>query len=190
MHVVARARLVLARRPWVYWTVVAALAFDPRRRRRCATQLARRARNDWGATRSVLVAERRLAPGDTVAARLVDLPLAAIPPGALDELPDGARLHQRVGDGEVVTELDITALPGPAGRATPGTVVVAMSDPLGRGVTIGLNVQVAADGLVLAESATVVEVVDDVIFVAVDASIAPTVAAAARQGVASLLYLP
>jgi hypothetical protein len=190
MHVVARARLVLARRPWVYWTVVAALASTLALAVDARLRSLDEARNDWGATRSVLVAERRLVPGDTVAARLVDLPLAAIPPDALDALPDGARLHQRVGDGEVVTELDITALPGPAGRATPGTVVVAMSDPLGRGVTIGLNVQVAADGLVLAESATVVEVVDDVIFVAVDASVAPTVAAAAQQGVASLLYLP
>ena len=26
MHVAARARLVLARRPWIYWAVVAALA--------------------------------------------------------------------------------------------------------------------------------------------------------------------
>jgi hypothetical protein len=190
MHVVARARLVLARRPWVYWTIVAALAsmfavvVDEH-----LTSLDD-ARHSWGATRSVLVAERRLAPGDAMAARLVDLPLAAIPPGALGELPDGARLHQRVGEGEVVTELDITALPGPAGRARAGTVVVALSDPLSRGVTIGLSVQVAADGVVLAEAASVVEVVDDVIFVAVDASSAPAVAAAARQGVASLLYLP
>ena len=190
MHVVARARLALARRPWVYWTIIAALAstlavvVDEQ-----LTSLDD-ARRGWGATRSVLVAERRLAPGDTVAARLVDLPLAAIPPGALDELPDGVRLHQRVGEGEVVTDLDITALPGPAGRARAGTVVVALSDPLSRGVTIGLNVRVAADGLVLAEEASIVEVIDDVIFVAVDASDAPAVAAAAQQGIASLLYLP
>ena len=190
MHVVARARLVLARRPWVYWTVIAALASTLAVVVDAQLTSLDEARHDWGATRRVLVAERRLAPGDTLAARLVDLPLAAIPPDALDELPDGARLRQRVGDGEVMTELDVTALPGPAGRATAGTVVVALSDPLSRGVTIGLNVQVAADGLVLAESATVVEVIDDVIFVAVDAPTAPTVAAAAQQGIASLLYLP
>ena len=90
----------------------------------------------------------------------------------------------------MLTELDVTAAPGPAARATPGTVVVALSDPLSRGVVIGLTVQVAADGLVIAETATVVDVADDVIFVAVDASAAPTVAVAAQQGIASLLYLP
>jgi hypothetical protein len=190
MHVVASARLVLARRPWVYWAVVAALAstiavvVDAR-----LTSLDE-ARRHWGATRSVLVAERRLGPGDEIAVRSVDLPRAALPPDALGDLPDGARLQQRVGTGEVLTELDVTMLPGPAGRATVGTVVVALSDPLGRGVTIGLRVQVAADGLVLAASATVVDVIDDVVFVAVDASAAPTVAAAAQQGIASLLYLP
>jgi len=38
--------------------------------------------------------------------------------------------------------------------------------------------------------ANITAVVDDVIFVAVDRHDGPTVAAAARQGTASLLYLP
>ena len=190
MHVVARARLVLARRPWVYWAVVAALAsalavtVDAR-----LTSLDE-ARRNWGSTRTVLVAERPLEPGDPLDVSPVALPVAAIPPGALDDVPVGARLHQRVAVGEVLTELDLTVVAGPAARAPTGTVVVALTDPLGRGVSIGLKVQVAADGLVIAESATVVEVIDDVIFVAVDASAAPTVAVAAQQGIASLLYLP
>ena len=52
MHVVARARLVLARRPWVYWAVVAALAsalavtVDAR-----LTSLDE-ARRNWGSTRT------------------------------------------------------------------------------------------------------------------------------------------
>jgi hypothetical protein len=83
----------------------------------------------------------------------------------------------------------LTTCTGPVVAPT-GTVVVALTDPLGRGASIGLKVQVAADGLVIAESATIVEVIDDVIFVAVDASAAPTVAVAAQQGTASLLYLP
>ena len=94
----------------------------------------------------------------------------------LDALPADARLHRRVGVGEMLTDLDLTAVPGPAARAAPGTVVVALTDPLSRGVSIGLEVQVAADGMVIAESATVVEMIDDVVFVAVDASTAATVA--------------
>ena len=79
---------------------------------------------------------------------------------------------------------------GPAALADPGTVVVALSDPLARNVVVGLNVQVTADGLVVADAARVAGVVDDVIFVAVSAGDAPTVAAAAQQGIATLLYLP
>jgi hypothetical protein len=69
-------------------------------------------------------------------------------------------------------------------------VVVALADPLGRDVAIGLEVQIAADGIVLAGTATIVEVVDDVVFVAVAAGDGAVVAAAAQRGIASLLYLP
>jgi len=57
-------------------------------------------------------------------------------------------------------------------------------------VVVGLSVQVAADGIVLAAEAAVVETIDDVIFVAVAAREAPAVAAAAHSGLATLLYLP
>ena len=69
-------------------------------------------------------------------------------------------------------------------------MVVALSDPLARDVVAGLDVQVTADGLVLADAARVTGVVDDVIFVAVSERDGPAVAAAAQQGIASLLYLP
>ncbi|HYN34830.1 MAG TPA: hypothetical protein VES40_19555 [Ilumatobacteraceae bacterium] len=190
MHVVARARLVFARRPWLYWAIVAALGTALAVGVNDQLTALEEARRNWGSTRSVLVADRQLEPGDPIETHAVDLPVAAIPPGALDDLPDGAQLHQRVSIGEVLTDLDLTTAAGPAARAAPGTVVVALSDPLSRGITTGLKVQVAADGLVIADSATVVEMADDVIFVAVEASAAPMVAAAAQQGIASLLYLP
>jgi hypothetical protein len=49
---------------------------------------------------------------------------------------------------------------------------------------------VAAEGLLLADRATVVEVIDEVVFVAVEAADGPAVAAAAHQGLATLLHLP
>ena len=190
MHDAARVRLTLARRPWAYWLIVAALAAVPA----LAVQghLARldEARRSWDETRPVLVAATALGPGDQILANTVDLPLALLPDGALGELPEGARLRQRVADGEVLTELDISDRRGPASLADDGTVVVALADPLGRGAAIGLEVRVAADGVVLARSATVVDVVDEVVFVAVDAGDGAVVAAAAQQGIASLLYLP
>ena len=118
------------------------------------------------------------------------LPVAALPDGALDTLADGALVRQRIAAGEILTELDVTARAGPAALAEPGTVVVALSDPLARGVVVGLAVQVSADGVVLADDAVVSGVVDDVVFVAVSEPDGPRVAAAAQQGTASLLFLP
>jgi hypothetical protein len=57
-------------------------------------------------------------------------------------------------------------------------------------VQIGLIVQVVADGIVLTHEATVVDVVDDIVFVATDPGDAPSIAAAARGGIASLVFLP
>ena len=190
MHVAARARLVLARRPWIYWAVVATLAALAAAVVHAEMTSIAAERDSWGSTRSVLVARQPLEPGDPIVAELASLPLAALPDDALAERPDDAVVRQRVAAGEVLTRLDITRRSGPAALAEPGTVVVALSDPLARNVVVGLNVQVTADGLLVATAARVTGMVDEVIFVAVSATEAPAVAAAAQQGRASLLYLP
>lgn len=190
MHVAASARLVLARHPWIYWVVVALLAVAAAAvvRGEMASIAAERER--WGSTRAVLVAREQLEPGDPILADVVALPLAALPDDALIDEPVDAIVRQRVATGEVLTTLDVTSRRGPAALADPGSVVVALSDPLARDVAVGLNVQVTADGLVVADAARVTGIVDDVIFVAVSPGEAPTVAAAAQLGIASLLYLP
>ena len=190
MHVAARARLALARRPWIYWAVVAtfaALAVVVVQSEMASIDAER---NRWGTTRQVLVARQQHEPGDSLTADLVELPVAALPADALVEASAGSLIRQRVAAGEVLTAVDITDVVGPAALAEPGTVVVALSDPLARSVVPGLRVEVTADGLVLADSAAVTDVVDDVIFVAVGERDAAAVAAAAQQGVASLVYLP
>ena len=190
MHVAARARLVLARRPWIYWAVVATFAtFAAAVVHGEMTSIAAE-RNSWGSTRRVLVARHQLEPGDVIVADLVELPVAALPVGSLTDEPVAAVVRQRVAAGAVLTALDVTTRAGPAALAEPGTVVVALSDPLARDVAPGLPVRVAADGVVLAESAEITDVADDVIFVAVTDRDAPAVATAAQQGIASLLYLP
>jgi hypothetical protein len=170
--------------------IVAALAVVPALVVRGHLDRLDAARRSWDETRPVLVAATALGPGDEILARAVEVPVALLPAGALGQLPEGARLRQRVADGEVLTELDIADRRGPAALADEGTVVVALSDPSSRDVAIGLDVQIAADGIVLAGPATIVDVVDDVVFVAVDAVDGAVVAAAAHQGIASLLYLP
>lgn len=190
MHVAARARLLLARRPWLYWLAVGVLATSTAmlvHQRITALDDARRA---WGETRRVLVARDALAPGDPILVDDTELPVAVVPRDALAVLPTGARLRQHVADGEVLTIGDLTSRAGPGGRARPGTVVVGISDPLVPHTAIGAPVQVAADGLLLADGATVVDSIDGVVLVAVDAADGPAVAAAAQQGVASVLHLP
>ncbi len=190
MHVVARARLAVARRPWLYWAVVSVLVAAIALVVHAQMASLDAARQAWGETRQVLVAAGPLEPGDRISSRTVDLPIALVPVGALDVVATDALARQRLAPGEVLTELDVTDQPGPAALAADGTVVVGLSDPLSRGVAIGLVVRVTADGLVLAETATVVDVDGDVTFVAVDASDGAAVAAAAQQGIASLLYVP
>jgi hypothetical protein len=190
MHVAASARLVLARRPWIYWVVVALLAAGAAAVAHGEMSSIAAERDRWGTTRSVLVASGLLEPGDPLTAELVELPTAAIALGALTEQPVDAVARQRVAPGEVITDLDVASGPGPAALAESGTVVVALSDPLARNVRVNLPVQVVADGLVLADSARVADIVDDVIFVAVARHDGPAVAAAAQQGIATLIYLP
>jgi hypothetical protein len=190
MHVAARARHVLARRPWIYWLCVAALAALVSVAVADRLRAIERERDGWGATRTVLVADGPLEAGDPVVARRVELPVAALPDAALTELAPETRMRQRAADGEVLTSFDVTSRPGPAAGADTGDVVVAVSDPLARNVVVGTNVQIVADGLVLADSGTVTEVVDEVVLVAVDERDGPIVAAAAQQGIVSLLYLP
>jgi hypothetical protein len=190
MHVAARARLLLARRPWLYWLAVSAIAAL------LATSVHQRieslddARQAWGDTRPVLVARSPLAPGDSILVDEARLPVAAVSPDALTELPAEAQLRHRVARGDVLTTVDVTARTGPAARAEVGTVVVGLSDQHGLHAPIGAPVLVAADGLLLADAATVVDVIDDVVFVAVAAADGPAVAAAAQQGLATLLHLP
>jgi hypothetical protein len=190
MHVIATTRLVLARRPWLYWAMVIALAAGVALTFNAQLSALDTARASWATTRTVLVAERALQPGDVIETRRVDLPIAAIPPGALERLPDAATLSQRVGQGEVLTDVDVTTQPGPAARADPGTVVVAVPDQSSRAAAVGLRVQVAADGQILASSATIVGVDEGISFVAVPAADGATVAAAARDGLTTLLYVP
>ncbi|HSL74573.1 MAG TPA: hypothetical protein VK853_08900 [Ilumatobacteraceae bacterium] len=190
MSVVARARLVLARRPWLYWSLVVALAVLIGSFVHTQITALEHTRRAWGETRPVLVATAALEPGEPIRATLLDRPLAMLPEGALAELPTRARLHQRVSAGEVLTTTDITSTAGPAARAALGTVVVGLSDPLSRNVTIGSSVRVVADGIVLADAGTVVDLAEEIVFVAVDAADGPIVAAAAQQGIATLLHLP
>lgn len=193
MHAVARGRQFLARHPSVYWCTVAlcaALAAWTVHQRIAAIDAERAA---WGTPRPVLMATVPLTPDDpldTDSLRLVDVPEAVAPVRAVSELPERARLHQRVGAGEILVAEDLTAAPGPAGRAPAGSVVVGLAAPDGDGAEIGLAVRIVADGIVLAHDATIVDRIGTTVFVAVPARDGPAVAAAERTGTASMIFVP
>ncbi len=186
----ARARIFSARHGWLRWSFVALLTVTAGFATHRQLSLVDAERNAWGQTVDVLVATDDLTPDGVIAVEVMQVPLAMVPPAALSTLPDGVRLRQRVSAGEIVTDADITPSPGPAAAAEQGTAVVPIVDPLAQGLVAGLAVRVSSEGIVLAEQATVVGVVDDIAFVAVPEGDAPMVAAAAHVGLASLIFLP
>ena len=189
MNIGARMRVLLARRPWIFWTVVAALttvvAVDVSGRLRALDD----ARARWDETREVLVAVEPLRPGDPLVAEVVDLPLAAVPDGAVavDGAPGTVRQH--VAAGEVIVVVDVDVGTGPAAGADDDQVVVPVVDPVLLTAPVGVDVMVLSDGIVLAERARVVDVDGEVIYVAVGRTDAAVVAAAAQLRSATIAFV-
>ena len=190
MHIAVRARRLLARRPWIYWCACVVLAFGTAAIVRQQLLELDEARQRWGTTRDVLVATVDHEPGQQLQFEHVAVPLALVPANAVSDMDGGAVTRQRIAAGEIIVDRDTSAPIGPAALADSGTLVVGVSDPLARDVAVGLDVQVSADGVVLAERGRIVDRADDIVFVAVDASAAPMVALAAHDGKVSLLFVP
>jgi hypothetical protein len=190
MHIAVNARRVLARHPWIYWAaclVVAGLAAMLAGRYVSALDTAR---HGWGTTGRVVVADVEHLPGEPLRAETVTMPLAVIPPGAVESFEAGTVVRQRITAGEIVVHADLAAPSGPAALAETGTLVVGITDPLAAGARVGLAVQIASEGIVLADEGRVVGLADGVILVAVEASAAATVAAAAQRGAATVVFVP
>lgn len=186
----AAIRLALARRPWIRWLVVTAIALGAGWSVFDQLEGVDDARRSWGESRTVLVAAHEHAPGEQLVTERRRLPLAAVPAAALSEVDHGETARQRIGAGEVLTSADVDHGAGPAAAADDGTVVVAVSDPLLAGamstVTVGLDVVVHGDGIVLADGARIVAIDGEVVFVALDPRDAAQVSAAAQMRTASL----
>ncbi len=186
-------RLAMARRPWIRWLVIGVAASSAGWLVFGQLQDVETARRSWTDQRTVFVAAHDLAAGEPLVAEERRLPPAAIPASALTESPTGDLARQRIGAGEVITATDLADGVGPAAVAEDGEVVVAVSDPLLLAATaslsVGLHVAVHSEGVVLAERARIVAIDGEVVFVALDASDAPTVSAAAQARLASLAFL-
>jgi len=184
-----RFRLVLARRPWLRWLCVGAVAAIATVAVHDRLDAADAARAAWLDRVPVPVADEAAAPGDLPQWRWRELPAIAVPDDVAADVPDDARLRRHVGRGEIIVSSDLSDSRGPAAGAEPGEVVVPVSDPLVTHPEVGLAVAVYSDGVVLARTARIVHVEAEVVFVAVGADEAPTIAAAAQTSRASIAFV-
>lgn len=188
MHILRPVRLFLVRRPWAYWVVVLALGAAVGLGVNARLEAVDDAKRSWGDTSLVWVAAQDAAPGAIIVATRLELPLVAIPSSVVTDLAVDTIARQQVTRGEPITTADTTVGRGPAAGADDGEVVVPLSDPLLGSAPVGVDVSIYAEGIVLAAQARIVQIDDGVIFVAVSASEAPMVAAAAQLRTASVVF--
>ena len=192
MNPVARARHVLARRPWLYWSAVLALAALAGWTVAGAAAGVDDARRAWGATREVVVATEDLAPGEPLSGR-VDVrprPAPAVADAAVTSVPSGATARQHVAAGETVVAADVAATGGPQAFIPAGWVAVAVAEAVPVGAAIGDRVALVGGGVLLASEGTVVGRTTEALLVAVPAGDGPPVAHASSTGELALLLLP
>lgn len=188
MPLMPRIRRVVARRPWLQWIVVAALATATAATVADAVAAVDAERAGWGTGVPVWVAATDVAPGEPIDADRVEVPRAVRPLRAVDD-PNGRRARQSVGRGEIVTEVDV--LPDRELALAPeGWLVAPVRESTPSAAPLGASVQVVSDGFVLAERAVVVGFADDVVLLAVPADLAPLVPAAADTSRVTLLRFP
>jgi hypothetical protein len=183
-------RRLVARRPWLYWIVIAAAALA------AASQVSTRlddvddARAAWGTTRTVLVAAEPAAPGEALIVTAVEVPLAVVPAAALAAHDTSSLVaRQAIGVGEIVTEPDVTG-GGPLALVPPGWLAVPVIESPPSGASAGDLVRLVSEGVVLAPDAVVAGHHDDVSLIAVPADVAAVIPTASAAGTLVVLRHP
>ncbi|CAB4867647.1 unannotated protein [freshwater metagenome] len=186
MRWIPRLRMLLARRPWLYWLLVALMGLGVATQVHASVAAAQRARDHWGSTVTVLIADRRIAAGDPLIAAVThhQLPTAMVPASAVAELPHDATARQVIAQGEVVVGNDIVADSGPAAVLPPRWLAVAIDDQNTAMFAVGDHVSVLAGGRTISAEAMVVALLEHGVAVGVPAESAPAVADAASQRLA------
>ena len=191
MRHMAMIRRVLARRPWIYWTIVAAVAVAGAMAAASVFRGVDEERQRWGDGAVVLVVTRDVAAGEPLADLVVErrYPVAMIPDGAVKSLETAAGARHTLAAGEIVVDVDVAATTTPRSLIPSGWLAVAIAEGVASGATVGDHVVVASEGIRLAAEALVVGHLEGVTVVAVPDDEAPAVAAAANSpaGVALLL---
>jgi hypothetical protein len=195
MAVASRLRHELARRRWLYRSLVLALVGCSLWAVTALTASIEAEREQWGDTVAVVIATAEIGPGTRLQALVatVEHPRALVPDRALspDAVDADTVARRRVAAGAVVSDLDVAASSAPQALLAPEQAAVAITERIASGARVGDAVMVATEGVVLARNATVVGTTEHGVLVAVDSSEAPMVAAAAvGPGGVSLLLTP
>lgn len=182
-------RRLLARRPWLYWLGVAAVAVPTFGVARSQSAQVEQATAAWGTTRRVLVTGDALRPGDRIVGEWRDYPVALVPDTALT-VDDGERIARHdLAPGEIVT-LGDTVGGGALALLPAGWLAVAVIESPPSGASPGDRVQLASDGITVAAEAVVVGTAADATLIGVPADVAPLVPLAAEHGSLAVLRLP
>ena len=194
MRWMPRMRMLLARRPWLYWLMAGAIAAGVAVAVASAMGEVRRQRDSWGHATTVLVATRDVAAGEALDGAFAsrDVPTAIVPPSALTAMPSGATATQRLSVGEMIVGVDVGAERGALALVPSGWLAIDIprtdepTDTARPLFEVGASAVVLADGSIIADDAVVVAVAVDGLAVAVPRDVAARVAQAANQRVAVL----
>jgi hypothetical protein len=187
MHLLARVRFELARRPWIYWLIVAILAALVALGVARAEGRVDAARRSWGEQVTVWVATADIEPGEPISAEHRVVPRAVIPVRAVTDGVIGSVARQRIAAGAIITALDVTGA-GPAGLVPAGWLAIVIPTPsshfaAGDRVTVFAADRSLADGVV-------VDHTDSDVMVAVPATAAGDLAASVLAGSAVIALAP
>jgi hypothetical protein len=191
MRHLAAVRRGLARHPWIYWTMVIAVAAASATATASVLRGVDAQRARWGDSAVVLVATRDVAAGESLDGLTAEhrYPIAMVPPGAVTSLDVGAAARHRLGTGEIVVDVDVAATAAPQSLIPRGWLAVAIAEAVASGAAVGDHVVIVSEGVRLASDALVVGRRDDATIVAVPSDDAPTVAAAASSTAGVTLLL-
>ncbi|MEM9515150.1 MAG: hypothetical protein AAGA42_09870 [Actinomycetota bacterium] len=181
-------RRFLSTHRWAYWLLVVSLACVVGVSVRGATTDADHARRAWRETQVILAAVRHHDAGEPIEYEEIELPVAAVPATALRQVDADAIARQPIAAGEVLTAVDVAS--EGAGVAAQGTLTIAIRSYEPTITAVGDSVHVLAEGRSVSDSGVVVDVVDDVVHVAVPETDAPAVAWAASTGSATIAVAP
>jgi len=184
--VAVRLRRLLARRPWIYWVVVALVAIAVGGRVLSHVDAVDAERRSWGELAPVFVATSDIAPGESIVAERRELPEAMLPEQPAPAV-DGSVARQWVSAGEVVAATDLAPTTGPLALVPTGWLAVPVIESPTSGAAVGDRVRVVAEGVVLSEEGLVVGHSPDATLVAVRPDEAPLLPAADRV---ALLLVP